>query len=90
MEVIKVKGVSRTVLQSFSLKDLQTLLVKDSVKDFIQEKWYKDLLAGKISVIEVAYQLQSTHNKRLALYLNDELFNNTEPYRYQDIEYLPK
>ena len=74
--------------------DLQQLLIKDSIIKVNQEKWYKDLLAGKISVLEVAYQLRSTHNKRLDLYLmvgDNEIFNNTEPYRYPTKwEYLPK
>ena len=91
--IIKVKGVSRPVLQTLTYNDLQQLLIKDSIIKVNQEKQYKDLLAGKISVLEVAYQLRSTHNKRLDLYLmvgDNEIFNNTEPYRYQDIEGLPK
>ena len=44
------------------------------------------MLAGTISIKDVAYQLRATHNKRRPLFVNDVLFNDTAPYRYLDIE----
>ena len=81
-----MKGINKNILTDAHFVELQSLLVKGSFKDFSQEKWYKDMLAGTISIKDVAYQLRATHNKRRPLFVNDVLFNDTAPYRYLDIE----
>ena len=65
-EIIKVKGVTKDVCDSIHFKDLQDLLYKDSRKDLTQRKWFKSIFAGTISVLDVAYQLKVTNNKRMA------------------------
>lgn len=60
---------------------------------FNQEKIFKDMLHGYISVKEMAYQLKVTSNKRQALYKPYEspngevieMFNDTRPYNYNDL-----
>ena len=59
-------------------------MVKDSSKDFIQSKWFKELFSGNIKVSEVAYKLKVTNNKRSPIYQGD-VFSNSKPYLYDDI-----
>jgi hypothetical protein len=65
-EIIKVKGLKSIIPNTFA--DLYGLLIKDSKLDFTQEKWYKSIFEGKISVLDVAYRLKSTTNKREGIY----------------------
>jgi hypothetical protein len=40
-EVIKVKGITHEILWELNFKDLEQLLIKDSSREFNQEKWFK-------------------------------------------------
>jgi hypothetical protein len=87
-EIIKIKGVNKEALSNTNIQDMTNLLIKDSVREFNQSKWYKDLLVGEISVIDTAYSLKVTSNKRETEYINDdgiEIFNSTRPYNYDEI-----
>jgi len=67
---------------------VEDLLVKDSSKEFSQEKWLKKILQGDITIDQVAYTLRVTSNKRMPLYFNyngKDIFNGTKPYNYTDI-----
>jgi hypothetical protein len=75
-EVIKVKGLSKEALTDIHVSDLELLLIKDSSKEFSQQKWYKKFIEGEISVIEQAYTLKVTSNKRSPIY-NENVFSNT-------------
>jgi hypothetical protein len=44
-------------LFNIGFNDLAQLLYKDSSREFTQEKWYKKVLEGTISVSDVAYTL---------------------------------
>jgi hypothetical protein len=87
-ELIKVKGITHSVAQDLNINDLEHLLVKDSTREFIQEKWHKKLIQGEISISDMAYTLQVTSNKRAPIYKNIEgveIYNSTRPYFYDEI-----
>jgi hypothetical protein len=83
-EIIKVKGLTSEMIPNIHIGDLERLLIKDSNLDFIQEKWYKEIIAGEISIQQIAYTLKVTSNKRKAVYV-DDIYNNTKPYYYDEI-----
>ena len=84
VEVIKVKGLTKDALTDLHLKDLEQLLIKDSSKEFTQDKWYKKIIEGQITIAEVAYTLKATSNKRNSVYI-DNIYSNTKPYKYDEI-----
>jgi hypothetical protein len=64
------------------------LLFKDSSREFNQEKWFKAVVEGRITVADIVYTLKVTSNKREAIYINDggiEIYNATKPYKYDEI-----
>jgi small nuclear ribonucleoprotein (snRNP)-like protein len=83
-EVIKVKGVSHDIASNLHVNDLEELLIKDSSKELNQEKWYKKVIEGEITVEDVAYSLKATSNKREAIYI-DGVYSDTKPYKYDDL-----
>ena len=87
-EIIKVKGINHDVASQLHIEDLESLLVKDSSREFTQEKWYKKQIEGEISIQDTLYTLKVTSNKRSPLYLYDEgieIYSNTRPYNYDEI-----
>ena len=84
-EIIKVKGITKNVLKTIHIQDLENLLVKDSNMEFTQAKWSKKVIEGDISISDVAYNLKITSNKRENIYY-DDIFSDTKPYRYNEIE----
>jgi hypothetical protein len=87
-EIIKVKGISHDVASQLHIEDLESLLVKDSTREFTQEKWFKKQIEGEISILDTMYTLQATSNKRAPLYIYDdgvEIYSNTRPYNYDEI-----
>jgi hypothetical protein len=83
-EVIKVKGITHDVASTLTINDLEQLLVKDSSKVFTQDKWYKKVIEGQITVSDIAYTLKVTSNKRSPIYV-DGIFQDTQPYHYNEI-----
>jgi hypothetical protein len=92
--VIKIKGVAKNHVNETSFIDLQRLLVKETSIVFDQKKWYKKIFDGNIEVINVAYELKATSNKRQPQYLTMELpdethvniYTHSTPYNYSEIE----
>jgi len=87
-EIIKAKGITHDVAEGLTINDLEQLLIKDSKKEFNQEKWYKKVFEGEITVTDVIYTLKTTANKRSAIFNNEEgfkIYNSTEPYNYNEI-----
>jgi DNA polymerase type B, organellar and viral len=80
-EIIKIKGVSKELLPGIHIQDLEDLLYINTSKELNQEKWFKKIIEGEITVSDVAYTLKVTSNKREAIYINS-IFNNTKPYNY--------
>jgi hypothetical protein len=88
-EIIKIKGFSpdRIKENDISVNLLEQLLIKDSEKEFSQEKWFKKVLEGQIRIEDKIYTLKTTSNKRRAIYFNEngiEIYKSTEPYFYND------
>jgi hypothetical protein len=50
-EIIKVKGIKPEVTNELSIQQLELLLVKDSTREFTQEKWFKKLIEGEIRYV---------------------------------------
>jgi len=90
-EIIKVKGLTpKTILnENIHFSDIASLLIQDSSREFTQEKWFKSITKGTISVSDVAYTLKVTSNKRQAVYI-DGVYENTTPYFYNQIEDINK
>jgi hypothetical protein len=85
-EIIKFKGINKDVLPH--IQDLEDLLYINTSKELNQEKWFKKVIEGNITVSEVAYTLKVTSNKRQAVYL-DNIFNSTvlkHPFYYDKIK----
>jgi hypothetical protein len=74
-EVKKIKGLSNKALNQINFNDLLELLNKDSKFEANQEKWYKDISSGKISIKDQIYTLKVTGNKRQLIYTNHKLVN---------------
>jgi len=83
-EIVKIKGITNEVMPNIHIGDLERLLILDSTKEIIQEKMYKKVIEGEISIQEIAYTLKTTSNKREAIYVNG-VFNATKPYYYDEI-----
>lgn len=69
-EIIKVKGIKDEIASELHINDLESLLIKETSKEFTQEKWFKNVIGGEISIQDVAYTLKITSNKRQAIYVN--------------------
>lgn len=77
--IVKVKGLTKSVPLTF--EDLETLLYKDTKLEKEQEKWFKSLTAGSISIKDQLYTLKVTSNKRKLLYTaEDNKLYATVPY----------
>jgi hypothetical protein len=88
-EIIKVKGFTPEAAKELSVTNLEHLLVKDSTKEITQEKWYKKVIEGEISISDVIYTLKVTSNKRDPIYINDEgieIYNSTKPVNYDVVK----
>jgi hypothetical protein len=83
-EIIKIKGLTKDMLADINIQDLEELLIKDSNKEIVQEKWFKLVIEGEITVNDVAYNLKVTSSKRKPIYI-DSVFENTEPLNYDEI-----
>ena len=94
-EIIKIKGVTKDVVKTVTIDDLKKLLIKGSEMFLQQNKWQKSVFSGDISVVETAYMLRATSNKRKPIFVphytseDKILFESmvcTEPYNYSEIE----
>jgi len=74
-EYIKIKGLNNPI----SFDELSSLLVKDSKLEIPQEKWYRDISAGQISIKNDIYTLMVTDNKRRLIYDSNNKLVGTEP-----------
>jgi hypothetical protein len=65
-EIIKIKGLTKEAIKdnNISLSDLENLLIKDSKIEANQNKWFKYLNQGTISIKEQIYSLKVTGNNR--------------------------
>lgn len=71
-------------MPNIHIGDLERLLIFNSTKEITQNKMYKNINDGDISIQQIAYTLKTTSNKREAVYV-DDIFNGTTPYYYNEI-----
>jgi hypothetical protein len=82
-ELTKVKGFKNSVPYS----DLKTLLTKGSELELNQEKWFRSIEDGNITILEQLYKLVPTENKRQIIYSNNR-FVNTKPFIIKQTKFL--
>ena len=80
---IKFKGVKvKKLAQPISFNTMKRLLIKDETLKLEQEKWYRDLGRGEITVHQNEYNFklnpESKSNKRELIYVNN-VFTTTKP-----------
>jgi hypothetical protein len=68
IEIIKAKGLTKDSIKNIKVSDLELLLNKDSIKLFNQDKSFKNLFNSDIKVLNTAYTLKITSNKRKLIY----------------------
>jgi hypothetical protein len=73
--ITKIKGFKNPI----SFNSLKSLLIKDSKLDLNQEKWFKSISEGNISVRNQIYSLMVTDNKRQLIY-DKHILIGTKPY----------
>jgi hypothetical protein len=83
-KTLKIKGIGHQLASELSLLDLEHLLVENSSRNFTQEKWYKKILEGEITIKDLVYNLKVTSNKRAPIYING-IYSDTKPYNYNDL-----
>ncbi len=91
----KVKGLMKNV--SLTMKDFESLLIKDSFLLKNQEKWSKSISDGSIKVLQQSYTLRQTDNKRELIFGNDSLafarlqqsLIATKPYTITESDIVP-
>lgn len=74
-ELVKIKGLKNPV----SYKELKTLLKKNKLLKLNQEKWFKNIEEGYISIHDEIYTLMVTDNKRELIYDDKNIFIGTKP-----------
>lgn len=79
--IIKIKGLSKeSVYQNkIDINMFKELLVKKSNFKILQDKWFKHLNQGNISILEQLYTLQVTSNKRELIYNDNNILVKTRP-----------
>lgn len=59
---------------------MKTLLQKDESLSFNQQKWYRNLIEGNISIKDQIYSMTVTGNKREIVYDENNKFVGTKPF----------
>ena len=86
-QIIKVKGVTFKTIKELNINNLEDLLIENTELDMKQNKWFKKVLEGNISIDEIFYKLKVTSNKRENIYENFDdikIFTSTKPYNYDE------
>jgi hypothetical protein len=81
-EIIKIKGLNKEAIinNNITLESLEALLSKDSNIQINQNKWFRHLDKGTISILEQTYDLKVTGNKRELIYSDGKLIG-TNPLK---------
>jgi hypothetical protein len=75
-ELVKIKGLKNPI----SFDEMKSLLIKNSKLPINQEKWYRSISDGGITIKDEIYTLMLTENKRKLIYNNNNIFENTLPF----------
>jgi hypothetical protein len=82
--LIKVKGSKSHINKAITFEDFEKLLFKGATyKTGTQEKFYRSMSEGTISVTDILYTLKVSENKRALIY-QDAKFVNTKPLILQE------
>lgn len=76
-EITKVKGLKNKI----KFNDLKPLLIKNNSIKLNQEKWFKNIGQGNISIKDEIYTLMLTENKRELIFDNNNIFIETKPIK---------
>nr|QWL17553.1 DNA-directed DNA polymerase [Chroogomphus rutilus] len=82
-ELVKIKGVKNPV----KFNSLLPLLTRNNKLNINQDKWYKSLSRGGITIKEEIYTLMVTENKRNLIYENNK-FIDTKPLTLNDTKII--
>ncbi|KAG1717180.1 DNA polymerase type B, organellar and viral-domain-containing protein [Suillus lakei] len=82
-EIVKIKGVKNPI----KFENLLPLLTKDNKLIINQDKWYKSISEGKITIKDEIYTLMVTENKRKLIYDNNKLIE-TKPLIINDTQII--
>jgi hypothetical protein len=66
------------------------LLIKNSLIEKTQTKWFRKLEEGKINILEELYTLQVNDNKRKLIYDKNNKFVGTKAYKINKSKDLSK
>ena len=75
----KVKGLTHDNIIKLNINDFESLLSKDSLLEFKQNKWYKNLNESTINIKEQIYTLKINSNKRQLIYDKNNKLTATKP-----------
>ena len=95
--ITKIKGLSKEITKTgvVSIDKADFLLFKHEHLELSNERWYKKMYDGEITIAEQLYHLKSTSNKRQPVYIQlidsksgelKDFYHTTLPYNYKDIE----
>lgn len=93
-EITKVKGLKNKI----SFNNLEKLLNKNISVEISQEKWYKNIKKGNITIKDQIFTLSATENKRQLIYDENRILIATKPFilnedeeeaKESPIEYTP-
>lgn len=82
-EISRVKGLKNHI----SFDELEPLLKKDQTLSFNQNKWYKNIGKGYISIKNEVYTLMLTHNKRELIFDKMNVFIDTRPFIFKRLSF---
>ena len=74
-EYVQIKGLKNPI----SFNEISTLLEKDKKLIIEQDKWYKDIARGNITIKNEIYTLMLTENKRKIIFDSNNKFIDTKP-----------
>jgi len=80
-EIIKIKGLTKEAIKNnnISIDALELLLSKDHELAFNQKKWFKNITAANIQILNQTYTLKATDNKRELIYCDRDILVATKP-----------
>ena len=81
---MKIKGAKSPI----TYKELKSLLVKEKTLTIQQEKWYKNINLGYISIKEELYTIIATENKRKLIYDKNNILVDTKPFILEENKIL--
>lgn len=79
VEIVKIKGFKNSI----TFNDFKKLLTVDSNLKLSQEKWFKDISDGSITIKPQPYVLSTTENKRKFIVENNQIVDSI-PYTLVD------